>query len=129
MNKEDKKTVERVVKREKLRVLLFPIVVPSLIYGIWLSLFPSILNNYKVYTLIRELVTHWQVGGIFIILSILIIIAFKLRKRKMLIATSSILLSVWCMFTVAFILSPPPNTVWVFALTMTYLTFSLVRRV
>jgi len=129
VNKENKEIVERVLKREKISVLIYPIVASSLVYGFWISIFPSILNNYRVYALINTLVAHWQVGIVFIVLSIIILIAFVLKRRRMLLITSIILMMTWSMFTIAFILSPPPNTVWVFAMTMTYLTFSLVRRV
>lgn len=129
VNKTNKEIVEKVIKREKIGVLIYPIIFSSLLYGIWISIFPSILENYKVYKLVSAFVSHWQVGGVFIILPILMLLSFKFNRRRPLLITSNLLLMIWSMFAVAFILSPPPNTVWIFAATMTYLTFSLVRRV
>jgi hypothetical protein len=117
------------MNREKIRVLLYPLVVATILYGIWMAAFPIILERYDAYALIDDFVAHWHVGIIFIVLPLLMLLAFKLDHRRLLIVSATILLMLWSMFTVAFLMSPPPNTVWIFAALLTYMTFSLTRRV
>lgn len=129
MNVERKQEVKKILQHEKIRVILCPLVVATILYGIQLSLFPAILETYGVYALIDDFVVHWEVGGLFIILPILMVVAFKMHLRIVLLVASILLLMLWSVFTIAFLLSPPPNTVWIFAALMMYLAFSLTRRV
>ena len=124
-----KEQVAKVIRYEKLKTLLYPTIIFSFIYGVWISMFPEILNTYNVYHLIRAFMEPYQVGGIFIMLSVVIFLSFKLNQRTLLLVACTLLLMLWSMFTVAFLLTTPPNTVWLYAASMTYFSFSLVRRV
>lgn len=129
VSEKQKREVRHLLNREKIRVLLYPLTIATLLYGVWLSTFPNILERYAVYNHINDFVTPWQVGISFIVLPIIIFIAFKLNYRLLLLIASLILLMLWSMFTVSFFLSPPPNTVWIFTALLAYMTFSLIRRV
>lgn len=129
MNQEESKEVKRIMRREKVRILLYPIVIFTLAYGIQYLFFPGILETYRVYALIGEYFSSQAVGAFFICMALLILISYAWRARYALLILTGLLMAVWSMFTVAFILSPPPNTVWISAAIMTYLTFNLARRV
>lgn len=129
MNQEESKEVKRIMRREKVRILLYPIVIFTLAYGIQYLFFPGILETYRVYALIGEYFSSQAVGVFFICMSFLILISYTWGARYALLTLTGLLMAVWSMFTVAFILSPPPNTVWISAAIMTYLTFNLARRV
>ena len=129
MNQEESKEVKRIMRREKVRILLYPVVIFTLAYGIQYLFFPGILETYRVYALIGEYFSSQAVGAFFISMSFLILISYTWGARYALLILTGLLMAVWSMFTVAFILSPPPNTVWISAAIMTYLTFNLARRV
>lgn len=129
MNQEESKEVKRIMRREKVRILLYPIVIFTLAYGIQYLFFPGILETYRVYALIGEYFSSQAVGAFFICMALLILISYAWGARYALLILTGLLMAVWSMFTVAFILSPPPNTVWISAAIMTYLTFNLARRV
>lgn len=78
---------------------------------------------------IGEYFNSQAVGIFFILMSGLILISCAgMSARYALLILTGLLMAVWSMFTVAFVLSPPPNTVWISAI-MTYLSFNLARRV
>ena len=129
MNQEESKEVKRIMEREKVRILLYPIVLFTTLYGIQYLFFPGILETYRVYSLIGEYFNSQMVGIFFILMSGLILISYAMSARYALLILTGLLMAVWSMFTVAFILSPPPNTVWISAAIMTYLSFNLARRV
>lgn len=129
MSDENKKIIERVIRDEKVDVLIYPITIVSFIYGVWISIFPDVLTSFKVYSLVSPLINYWQVGVLFLFLPLLMFVAYKARQRDVLFVASNILFVLWSVFAVSFLLSPPPNTVWIFASLLSYLTFSLVRRV
>lgn len=129
MSEENKKIIERVIRDEKVDVLIYPITITSFIYGVWISIFPDVLTSFKVYSLVSPLINYWQVGVLFLFLPLLMFVAYKARQRDVLFVASNILFVLWSVFAVSFLLSPPPNTVWIFSSLLSYLTFSLVRRV
>lgn len=129
MNQEDSKEVKRIMRREKVRILLYPVVIFTLAFGIQYLFFPGILETYAVYALIAEYFNSAAVGAFFILMSVLTLISYTMNSRRIMLIVTGLLMAVWSMFTVAFVLSPPPNTVWISAAIMTYLTFNLARRV
>lgn len=121
--------VEDVLKWEKLKVLIYPVAIPTFLYGLWITMFPSILETYQVYDLINSFVASWEVGSLFMASGILSFVFFYTKSRKLLMITGIVILMLWTMFAVSFISTPPPNTVWLFAATMSYISYSFVRRV
>lgn len=129
MNNYQKKQIHKIIEYEKIKTLLYPTIIFSFIYGFWIAIFPDILNTFNVYHYIRAIFNPWEVGGLFMILSTGILISFHFKWRWTILILSNALLMLWSMFTVSFFITTPPNTVWLFALTMTFFSFSLVRRV
>ena len=121
--------VDEVLKWEKLKVLIYPVAVPTFLYGLWITLFPSILETFQVYETINRFVESWQVGSLFMVSGILSFIFFHTKNRRLLMITGIIILMLWSMLAVSFVTTPPPNTVWLFAATMSYISYSFVRRV
>lgn len=107
----------------------FTLAILSIVYGIQLYLHPSILQMYRVYNLIESFVDHHTLGLIFIFLGALKLfgILFKntLIKRISLIGLSV----VWIMYGVAFAMSPPPNTIWIFSFGIVMLTHGVNNRI
>ncbi|WP_213810595.1 hypothetical protein [Jeotgalicoccus sp. WY2] len=129
MSEKNKQVVNKVIRNEKVKVLLYPVAFFALIYGVWISVQPSILRNYDVYNLISSIVEPYQIGGLFIAIATVIFMSYWLNQRKLLFIAAMSLLVIWSVFTVSFVISPPPNTVWLLSATWTYFSFELVRRV
>lgn len=129
MSEKNKQVVHKVIRNEKVKVLLYPVAFFAMLYGIWISIHPQILNNYDVYHLISNILQPYQIGGLFITLSTVILLSYWSNQSKLLFVSTLLLLIMWSVFTVSFVISPPPNTVWLLSATWTYFTFELVRRV
>lgn len=129
MSEKNKQVVNGVIRSEKVKVLLYPTALFAFIYGVWISVQPSILRNYDVYNLISSIVEPYQIGGLFIAIATVIFMSYWLNQRKLLFIAAMSLLVIWSVFTVSFVISPPPNTVWLLSATWTYFSFELVRRV
>lgn len=129
MSEKNKQVVNGVIRSEKVKVLLYPTALFAFIYGVWISVQPSILRNYDVYNLISSIVEPYQIGGLFIVIATVIFMSYWLNQRKLLFVAAMSLLVIWSVFTVSFVISPPPNTVWLLSATWTYFSFELVRRV
>lgn len=129
MSEKNKQVVNGVIRSEKVKVLLYPTALFAFIYGVWISVQPSILRNYDVYNLISSIVEPYQIGGLFIVIATVIFMSYWLNQRKLLFIAAMSLLVIWSVFTVSFVISPPPNTVWLLSATWTYFSFELVRRV
>lgn len=97
------------------------IAMTSVLFGTQLILYPHILQTYKIYTLIRELFDNTAIGLAFIILGLLKIIGIIINNRAIKYVSIRGLLFLWLVFFIAFLISPPPNTVWVYSLAMVML--------
>lgn len=94
----------------------------SILYGVQILLHPSIMETYKIYVLIRELFNNQVLGAIFIFLGALKIIGIAINNKLMKQIAIRGLLFLWLLFFIAFIVTPPPNTVWVYAFIMVFLS-------
>lgn len=90
----------------------------SLLYGIQLFRFPTILENYRVYQIVDDIMNNRQLGLLFIMLALIKIVGVLNNNRIMRRIGLIGLVFLWGMFSVSFILSPPPNTVWTLSITM-----------
>lgn len=126
---EGREIAHKIIRKEKIKVLIYPVSIFAFIYGAWLTIHPQILETYKVYEIISNILTSAQVGGAFMVVSATLITAFRLGHRRATLFLSMILLCMWSVFTFSFIVTVPPNTVWILALTWTYFSFELVRRI
>lgn len=129
MSDQHKQVVNKVIRNEKVKVLLYPTALFAFVYGMWISVQPSILKEYDVYKIISGIVEPYQIGGIFIVLSVIIFMSYWFNQRNLLFVSTMLLMVIWSVFTMSFIISPPPNTVWLLSATWTYFSFELVRRV
>lgn len=94
----------------------------SILYGVQILLYPSIMETYKIYVLIRELFNNQVLGAFFILLGALKIIGIAINNKLMKQIAIRGLLFLWLLFFIAFIVTPPPNTVWVYAFIMVFLS-------
>lgn len=94
------------------------VIASSFLYGVQLIRHPEILNEYLVYAMIRELFDGREIGFVFVVMSLIKTYGILTNSwyAKTLARTS--LMFLWCLFLGAFLVSPPPNTVWIFAFTM-----------
>lgn len=100
----------------------------SLGYGIQLVRHPEILSNFSVYQHIIELFNHRFVGVVFILLSLLKLIGLFTNQQWLRRYSLVAFTYVWSFFSLSFLLSQPPNTVWIFALIMTAISISISIR-
>lgn len=100
----------------------------SFAYGLQLFLFPSILGNYQVYRLIRDIFDSHIVGMLFIVLGGMKFIGVLVNNSKLKKISLFGLAFLWTLFGVSFLFSPPPNTVWIFSLCMALTAFGIGMR-
>lgn len=102
--------------------------VGSLIYGLQLIRYPQILTNFSVYQNIVNVFNPRYVGLVFILLGILKLVGLIFDYQKLKHYSLVGFTYVWSFFSLSFLLSQPPNTVWIFALIMTVLSISISTR-
>ena len=94
------------------------VIVGSFLYGMQLFRHPEILDQYRVYAMIRELFSGRQIGFVFVILALVKAYWVFTDSRFAKTISRTSLMFLWCLFLGAFLISPPPNTVWVLAFVM-----------
>ena len=106
----------------------FVLAIGSIVYGLQLYLQPTILQNYKVYELIRQIFDNRLIGFIFIFLGAVKLIGIWLNNEIVKKLAMRGLLFVWLLFMVSFIITPPPNTVWIMELMASSLGLGIIIR-
>lgn len=94
------------------------VIAGSFLYGMQLFRHPEILDQYRVYAMIRELFNGRQIGIVFVMLSLVKAYGIITNSRFAKTTSRTALMFLWCLFLGAFLISPPPNTVWVLAFVM-----------
>lgn len=102
--------------------------VVSILYGMMLLFYPQILQGYRVYDLIDEIFDNQFIGAVFIILGLLKLVGIWINNKKIKHGSLIMLATVWSVFSVSFLLTPPPNTVWTFSLGMAALAFGIALK-
>lgn len=105
----------RVITEKRASIIL---IAGSFLYGMQLFRHPEILDQYRVYEMIRELFEGRQIGVVFVILSLIKAYGIVTNSRFAKTISRTLLMFLWCLFLGAFLISPPPNTVWVLAFVM-----------
>lgn len=100
----------------------------SIIYGWQLVRRPQILATYSVYQSIINLLHYRYVGWVFIVLGALKLIGLVFERPKLRRYSLVAFTYVWSFFSLSFILSQPPNSIWTFAVIMTALSISISFR-
>lgn len=106
----------------------FVLAIGSIIYGIQLYVHPTILQNYKVYQLIREMFDHRIIGLMFIIVGLMKLIGVIINSPRIKFLAVRALMFLWLLFMVSFLITPPPNTVWIMALMASSLGLGIIIR-
>ena len=94
------------------------VIVGSFLYGMQLFRHPEILDQYRVYAMIRELFSGRQIGFVFVILALVKAYGVFTDSRFAKTISRTLLMFLWSLFLGAFLISPPPNTVWILAFVM-----------
>ena len=94
------------------------VIAGSFLYGMQLFRHPEILDQYRVYAMIRELFSGRQIGLVFVILALIKAYGVFTDSRFAKTISRTALMFLWCLFLGAFLISPPPNTVWILAFVM-----------
>ena len=94
------------------------VIVGSLLYGMQLFRHPEILDQYRVYAMIRELFSGRQIGLVFVVLALVKAYGVFTNTRFAKTFSRTALMFLWSLFLGAFLISPPPNTVWILAFVM-----------
>lgn len=102
--------------------------VVSVLYGTMLLFYPQILQGYQVYDLIDEIFDNQFIGAVFIVLGCLKLIGVWINNNKIKHGSLILLATVWSVFSVSFLITPPPNTVWTFSLGMAALAFGIALK-
>lgn len=110
--------VKTIINQKRVSIV---IIVGSFLYGLQLFRHPDILNQYAVYAVIRETFHGEQIGSAFMILAVLKAIALIKNYQTLKVLSRTALMFVWCLFMVGFMITPPPNTIWIFAFVMVLL--------
>lgn len=100
----------------------------SLIYGVQLLMYPGILQSYRVYKLIDGMFDQRFISITFIFLGVMKLLGVILNKRFIKRISLTSLSFLWMVFALSFLISPPPNTVWIFSLAMALLAFGIALK-
>lgn len=99
----------------------FVVASTSILYGLQLILYPNILQTYKIYTVIRDLFDNTAIGIAFMVFGLAKLLGIVINNSLLKKVSVRGLLFLWLVFFIAFLISPPPNTVWVYSLAMVVL--------
>ena len=91
------------------------LVIASFLMGYSLFFFPSILGTYKVYEMIRNIFDNQVIGFAFMFLALSKFLGIVFNWRLVKKFALKGLLFLWLLFLISFLLTPPPNTIWILA--------------
>lgn len=97
-------------------------------YGIMLIRYSTIIGDYDVYQKISRIVDDDTIGYVFIVLALIKFVGLLLNCKWMRRIALSGLTGVWLLFSVFFMFSHVPNTVWLFSLGFALLAFGIAWR-
>ena len=106
----------------------FVLAVGSVLYGLQLYIHPHILENYKVYDIIDEMFDHKAIGLLFMVAGLMKLTGIAFNSPRLRFLSVRVLIFLWLMFMVSFLITPPPNTVWIMAFTFTALGLGVITR-
>ena len=106
----------------------FVLAVGSALYGLQLYMYPSILQNYKVYDIIDEMFDHKSIGLLFMVAGLMKLIGILLNSPRLKFLSVRALIFLWLLFMVSFLITPPVNTIWIMAFMATTLGLGIIVR-
>lgn len=93
----------------------------TIIYGVQLTRYPQILSTFSVYKNVIDFIDYRWIGLIFVTLGVVKMIGLLLNHGRVRRYAIVSLTYAWSFLSLSFLLSSPPNTVWVFSAIMTVL--------
>ena len=106
----------------------FVLSIGSVLYGIQLYIYPNILQDYKVYQVIREMFDHKSIGLLFMVAGLMKLVGIITNNSRVKFLSVRALIFLWLLFMVAFVITPPPNTVWIMAFMSFMLGLGIIIR-
>lgn len=106
----------------------FVLAITTTFYGIWIIIFPQIMEKYQVYQIVDEYFNHKAIGLVFLILGLIKLYGILKNKPSWRRFALAALSGVWMLFSISFLLSSPPNTLWLFSGSMAFLSFGIALR-
>lgn len=100
----------------------------SIMYGTTIFMFPNILETYRVYEMIRDIVDNHKVGLVFVVLGALKLFGIIINSKTIRMIAIRCLTFLWVLFLIGFIITPPPNSVWLMALSQIYLIYKAMEQ-
>ena len=106
----------------------FVLAIGSVLYGLQLYVYPSILENFAVYQVIREMFDHKSIGLLFMVAGLMKLVGIITNNSRIKFLSVRVLIFLWLLFMVSFLITPPPNTVWIMALMALSLGLGIIIR-
>ena len=106
----------------------FVLAIGSILYGLQLYMYPSILQNFKVYDIIDEMFDHKSIGLLFMVAGLMKLIGIALNRTQLKFLSVRALIFLWLLFMVSFLITPPVNTIWIMAFMATALGLGIIIR-
>ena len=106
----------------------FVLAVGSVLYGLQLYVYPSILENFAVYQVIREMFDHKSIGVLFMVAGLMKLVGIITNNSRIKFLTVRVLIFLWLLFMVSFLITPPQNTVWIMAFMALSLGLGIIIR-
>ena len=100
----------------------------TIAYGLQLFTHPKILESYEVYQLIDSMFDQRFISLVFILLGLLKFIGILINNKRLKRFALSCLTGFWVLFAMSFLLSEPPNTIWIFSTSMALLSFGIALK-
>lgn len=97
----------------------------SMLYGLWLLLYPQILASYGTYAILNAMFNSNILPWLFIIMGILKLLGIVMDSKSMRKVAIYAMAFLWLMFGVSFLLVNMQNTVWIFSLSLAIQSFGV----
>ena len=106
----------------------FVLAIGSMLYGLQLYVYPSILENFAVYQVIREMFDHKSIGLLFMVAGLMKLVGIITNSSRIKFLSVRVLIFLWLLFMVSFLITPPQNTVWIMAFMALSLGLGIIIR-
>ena len=106
----------------------FVLAIGSVLYGLQLYVYPSILENFAVYQVIRQMFDHKSIGLLFMAAGLMKLVGIITNNSRIKFLSVRVLIFLWLLFMVSFLITPPQNTVWIMAFMALSLGLGIITR-
>ena len=106
----------------------FVLAIGSVLYGLQLYVYPSILENFAVYQVIRQMFDHKSIGLLFMAAGLMKLVGIITNNSRIKFFAVRGLIFLWLLFMVSFLITPPQNTVWIMAFMALSLGLGIIIR-